>query len=49
MEQKVQRQPKAADPPLSLRDQAYLEIKRRINRLESRPGAYLNEAQISRQ
>lgn len=49
MEQKVQRQPKAADPPLSLRDQAYLEIKRRINRLEYRPGAYLNEAQISRQ
>ncbi len=49
MEQRVQRQPKAADPPLSLRDQAYLEINRRSNRLEYRPGAYLNEAQISRQ
>lgn len=35
-------------PPASLRDRAYLEIKRRINRLEFRPGAYLNEAQISR-
>jgi DNA-binding GntR family transcriptional regulator len=35
-------------PPLSLRDRAYLEIKRRINRLEFRPGDYLNEAQISR-
>jgi len=47
-------QPKAqrhltADAPLSLRELAYLEIKRRINRLEYRPGAYLNEAQISRQ
>jgi GntR family transcriptional regulator, rspAB operon transcriptional repressor len=49
MEQRVQRQPEATDLPLSLRDQAYLEIKRRINRLEYRPGAYLNEAQISRQ
>lgn len=39
----------AAEPPVSLRTQAYLEIKRRINRLEYRPGAYLNEAQISRQ
>jgi len=48
MEQRVQHQPKAADPSLSLRDQAYFEIKRRINRLEYRPGAYLNEAQISR-
>jgi len=35
--------------PLSLRDQAYFEIKRRINRLEYRPGTYLNEAQITRQ
>lgn len=33
---------------LSLRDQAYIEIKRRINRLEYRPGGYLNEAQITR-
>jgi len=32
---------------LSLRDRAYAEIKRRINRLEYRPGAYLNEAQVS--
>ncbi len=31
-----------------MRDRAYLEIKRRINRMEFRPGAYLNEAQISR-
>jgi GntR family transcriptional regulator, rspAB operon transcriptional repressor len=38
----------AADAPVSLRELAYLEIKRRINRLEYRPGAYLNEAQISR-
>lgn len=35
-------------PPLSLRDRAYLEIKRRINCLEFRPGDYLNEALISR-
>lgn len=34
--------------PTSLRDRAYLEIKRRINRMEYRPGDYLNEAQISR-
>ena len=33
---------------MSLRDRAYQEIKRRINRMEFRPGAYLNEAQISR-
>jgi GntR family transcriptional regulator, rspAB operon transcriptional repressor len=33
---------------LSLRDRAYLEIKRRINCLEFRPGDYLNEARISR-
>jgi len=49
MQQKAQRAPNAADPTLSLRDQAYFEIKRRINRLDYRPGAYLNEAQISRQ
>jgi GntR family transcriptional regulator, rspAB operon transcriptional repressor len=48
MEQRVQRQPQVADPAVSLRGRAYLEIKRRINRLEYRPGAYLNEAQISR-
>jgi len=35
-------------PPLSLRDRAYLEIKRRINCLDFRPGDYLNEARISR-
>lgn len=34
---------------LSLRDRAYAEIKRRINRLEYRPGAYLNEAQVSKE
>jgi len=49
MQQKPQRALARPDPPQSLRDQAYLEIKRRINRLEYRPGAYLNEAQISRQ
>jgi DNA-binding GntR family transcriptional regulator len=49
MQPKAQRQQNAADTPPSLREQAYLEIKRRINRLEYRPGAYLNEAQISRQ
>jgi DNA-binding GntR family transcriptional regulator len=49
MQQKAQRAPNAADPTLSLRDQAYFEIKRRINRLDYRPGAYLNEAQISHQ
>lgn len=32
-----------------MRDQAYFEIKRRTNRLEDRPGTYLNEAQITRQ
>jgi DNA-binding GntR family transcriptional regulator len=41
--------PRGADTQPSLRDQAYAEIKRRINRLEYCPGAYLNEAQISRQ
>lgn len=49
MQQKLQRRLSAAEPPPSLRAQAYLEIKRRINRLEYRPGTYLNEAQISRQ
>lgn len=39
---------RSALPPLSLRDRAYAEIKRRINRMDYRPGAYLNEAQISR-
>ncbi len=39
---------RVTDAPVSLRDRAYLEIKRRINRMEFRPGAYLNEAQISR-
>jgi GntR family transcriptional regulator, rspAB operon transcriptional repressor len=49
MQPKVQRQlPRGAATPPSLRDQAYAEIKRRINRLEYCPGAYLNEAQISR-
>jgi DNA-binding GntR family transcriptional regulator len=49
MRPKAQRQAHAADTSPSLREQAYLEIKRRINRLEYRPGAYLNEALISRQ
>ena len=49
MQPKAHRAPTTAEPPPSLRDQAYVEIKRRINRLEYRPGAYLNEAQISRQ
>jgi DNA-binding GntR family transcriptional regulator len=49
MHEEAQRLVTSAAPPLSLRDRAYLEIKRRINRLEYRPGAYLNEAQISRQ
>jgi DNA-binding GntR family transcriptional regulator len=49
MQQKALSAQNAPDPPLSLRDRAYLAIKRRINRLEYRPGAYLNEAQISRQ
>jgi GntR family transcriptional regulator, rspAB operon transcriptional repressor len=39
----------SSDPPPSLREQAYREIKRRINRLDYRPGVYLNEAQVSRQ
>ena len=33
--------------PRSLRDRAYDEIKRRIITLEFKPGAYLNEAQVS--
>ncbi len=42
-------QPAGSTPSqLSLRDRAYAEIKRRINRMDYRPGAYLNEAQISR-
>lgn len=49
MHEEAQRLVTSAAPPLSLRDRAYLEIKRRINRLEYRPGADLNEAQISRQ
>ena len=49
MRPKAQRQAHAADTSPSLREQAYVEIKRRINRLEYRPGAYLNEALISRQ
>ncbi len=49
MQQRSHRRLSASEPPVSLRTQAYLEIKRRINRLEYRPGVYLNEAQISRQ
>ena len=40
-----------ADAParrVSLRDRAYAEIKRRINCLSYAPGAYINEAQVSR-
>lgn len=48
MQERVHRPGPAADAPISLRDRAYQEIKRRINRMEFRPGAYLNEAQISR-
>lgn len=48
MELRASRSPDARAQPLSLRDKAYLEIKRRINRLDYRPGTYLNEAQISR-
>ena len=49
MLEKAQRLVENVPPPISLRDRAYLDIKRRINRLEYRPGAYLNEAQISRE
>ncbi len=43
---------RAADAPartVSLRDKAYAEIKRRINCLDYAPGAYINEAQVSRE
>jgi GntR family transcriptional regulator, rspAB operon transcriptional repressor len=47
MQPKVERQlPHGADTLPSLRDQAY---ERRINRPEYCPGAYLNQARISRQ
>ena len=49
MQPKVQRQLPHGNTPPSLRHQAYAKIKRRLNRLEYCPGAYLNEAQISRQ
>jgi GntR family transcriptional regulator, rspAB operon transcriptional repressor len=49
MQPKAQELPYAREAPASLRVKAYLAIKQRINRLEYRPGAYLNEAQISRQ
>lgn len=48
MQERARRPGQVADAPVSLRDRAYQEIKRRINRMEFRPGAYLNEAQISR-
>jgi DNA-binding GntR family transcriptional regulator len=48
VDQRAFRTARNALPPLSLRDRAYSEIKRRINRMDYRPGAYLNEAQISR-
>lgn len=48
MQERARRITRVTDAPVSLRDRAYLEIKRRINRMEFRPGAYLNEAQISR-
>jgi DNA-binding GntR family transcriptional regulator len=48
MQERTGRLSRVADAPVSLRDRAYQEIKRRINRMEFRPGAYLNEAQISR-
>jgi len=48
MQERARRISRVADAPVSLRDRAYQEIKRRINRMEFRPGAYLNEAQISR-
>lgn len=47
MASRARRMPGEAPPSLSLRDRAYAEIKRRINRLEFRPGLYLNEATIS--
>jgi DNA-binding GntR family transcriptional regulator len=48
MQERARRVTRVADAPVSLRDRAYQEIKRRINKMEFRPGAYLNEAQISR-
>ena len=48
MYEPAQRVMRAGAAPVSLRDRAYQEIKRRINRMDYRPGAYLNEAQISR-
>jgi DNA-binding GntR family transcriptional regulator len=48
LDQREFRALRSALPPPSLRDRAYAEIKRRINRMDYRPGAYLNEAQISR-
>ena len=44
MQERARRPGQVADAPVSLRDRAYQEIKRRINRMEFRPGAYLNEA-----
>jgi DNA-binding GntR family transcriptional regulator len=48
MQERARRVTRVTDAPVSLRDRAYQEIKRRINKMEFRPGAYLNEAQISR-
>ena len=48
VQERARRLNRVPDPPVSLRDRAYQEIKRRINKMEFRPGAYLNEAQISR-
>jgi GntR family transcriptional regulator, rspAB operon transcriptional repressor len=48
MQDRARRLNRVPDAPVSLRDRAYQEIKRRINKMEFRPGAYLNEAQISR-
>ena len=49
MQQKAARL-RSGDKPqaISLRDRSYAEIKRRINRMDYRPGAYLNVAEISR-
>ena len=48
MQERTRRLNRVPDAPVSLRDRAYQEIKRRINKMEFRPGADLNEAQISR-
>jgi DNA-binding GntR family transcriptional regulator len=48
VQERARRLNRVPDAPVSLRDRAYQEIKRRINKMEFRPGAYLNEAQISR-